>query len=57
MSEQDPSLVSHVRNREAIKELKACYARGADAVFGNPGPASVTVLVAESISGFFIPPA
>ena len=47
MTEQDPSLVSRVRNleaREAIKELKARYARGADAVFGNPGPASATAL-------------
>lgn len=33
-----------LEDRSAIEELKARYARGADAVFGTPGPASATAL-------------
>lgn len=33
-----------IEAREAIKELKASYARGADAVFNNPGNASAVAL-------------
>ena len=36
--------VRALRAREAIKELKARYARGSDAVFNNPGPASAKAL-------------
>jgi len=36
--------LTQIEDREAIKELKAAYARGADAVFNNPGHASAVVL-------------
>lgn len=36
--------VERLESRAAIEELKAKYARGADAVFGSPGPASALAL-------------
>ncbi len=39
-----PKRIRILEAREEIKELKARYARGADAVFNDPGPASATAL-------------
>ena len=36
--------IRELEDREAIKELKAAYARGSDAVFNNPGHESAVAL-------------
>lgn len=47
-----PDLPNHLariqalEDRSAIETLKACYARGADAVFNMPGPGSAATLAA-----------
>lgn len=47
MSDQEQGLkqrVEQIESHDAIVRLKSGYARGADAVFGSPGPASAVAL-------------
>ena len=43
-NEDNAKWIKDLRARTAIEELKATYARGADAVFRTPGPASALAL-------------